>query len=65
MPKQDKERNEGGSRPATKRTRKGSSQTDDEDDFHFEQAHRHRGEINYITSISSRTRRLQVPPQQP
>ena len=31
MPKQDKERNKGGARPATKRTREGSSQTDDED----------------------------------
>ena len=32
MPKQAEERNEGGARPATKRTRQGSSQTGDEDD---------------------------------
>ena len=32
MPKQAKERDEGGARPAAKRTREGSSQTDDEDD---------------------------------
>lgn len=32
MPKQTKERNEGGARLTTKRTREGSSQTDDEAD---------------------------------
>ena len=32
MPKPTKERNEGGARPAIKRTREGSSQTDDEAD---------------------------------
>ena len=32
MPKQAKQRNEGGAKPLTKRTREGSSQTDDEDD---------------------------------